>query len=98
MGNHQKAFVKVKVVLIASQLTLPRVQDAVEQDAGGAAVEFHCLRLEFLCAFIRRFRSTITSRTAGVRSQWVKGSLQSPWAIQTSDDSRGHIPWLSVGS
>lgn len=47
---------KVMVLLIASQLTLPRVQDGVGPDAGGAAVEFHCLRLEVPVCFHPAFQ------------------------------------------
>lgn len=108
MGNHQAAFVKVRV-LTAPQLTLPRVQGRVEPDAGGAAIGLCCLRLgellqdcaacgwRFLCAIIQRFSSTITSRTAGVQSEGEM-SLQQSWAIQTrGDDGRGHIPWVCCG-
>lgn len=56
MVNHQKAFVSVKVLLIAPQLTLPRVRDGVEPDAGETALELHCLRLEVPVCFHPAFQ------------------------------------------
>lgn len=67
MGIHQKAFVKMRV-LIAPQLTLPRVQIGCSWMLGELLWNCTACGSSFLCAVTQRFSSTITSRTAGVRS------------------------------
>lgn len=67
MGIHQKAFVKMSV-LIAPQLTLPKVQRGWSRVLGELLWNCSACGSRFLCAVIQRFSTTITSRTAGVRS------------------------------
>lgn len=80
VGSHQEAFVKVRVLLTALQLTLLGAQDEWSLWNCSACGS------RFLHAFSI---SAAQLHPVGVRSQWMKVSLQHPWAMQTrGNDNR----------